>query len=1008
MNIILVTHGTFFDPEHIVSGNSIRSYYLAKGLVENGAQLTYVYPAELAQENQSQAKADALGIAVESFADAGALHSLVKRINPHAIIVGYWELLEYFSEPYGIPIIADLIAPRLLEALFEKKDTLSKEVERMLILYRRADRFLCGTERQKLFLIPWLIMAGFDCRFELPIDVIPISMEANEPRVREADEQRWHLVSGGVSWPWRRSEQYIEQITATLEHQTMNGELLLLSGRYVYHDEQSAQDQNKAEQEQACLKQGPLLPYGQMERLFREQCDIGIELSDRNVERDFSFSFRVVEFLRCGLPVICNDSLEIAALIRRYDAGWVISSPQEVAGLLQAIAAAPQVYAEKSRSAIKLVDEQFNYHTNVLPLIAYLQNPKPPQHSIERFYQPLLRENFQELGRVIYQTQHESSHRFDTLSQQLYQLKAEMTQHVSAMREDMWKVQTEEINGLKEQVSHLQQHKQNLDEQRLQAEARISELLHSHSWRITSPFRVVHTQSRRFMYWLQERRQRTRVWISDLLRSCSWRIAAAFRALCNQSKRLLDWLRSGVLRICAPLQSIFAFFRHGLDLFLEAWRQPTDHLLEHPVDGAVTAARADGRYIVVVTRKDLFPTYHGAAVKIIQTARGLSHLCDGVFVITGDWARFFLFRDGRMQEHYFPRLVRLGMFFSLRAAHKLHRMGMPYNEAPMYYPAFDWGYLLRLFYLARRYRFALYLAEFPIYARPCLRVRRWLSGTTMIAEHNVEYRRIKEQYPEISDNLYRWLKAQEIELCNAVDHVIVVSRRDGELLAEAGVDKDKIHLVSHGVDLQRFDHDYELDPRAQHQLPADIPLLVYHGIYSYYPNYEAMLVMASEILPRLEQRGVRVKVLAIGPDKPEHDLHPDIVFTGAVDNLAPYLKSADLAVVPLQQGGGTRMKILEYFAARVAVVSTAKGIEGIPVTNGEQALIVDSNDAIADAVCALLADREKARALAEQGREFVKTLDWNSITRRYVEIAGLVQNAPHCSDNQLSGSKAAC
>ncbi len=443
-------------------------------------------------------------------------------------------------------------------------------------------------------------------------------------------------------------------------------------------------------------------------------------------------------------------------------------------------------------------------------------------------------------------------------------------------------------------------------------------------------------------------------------------------------------MRINGLRSCTkPSLPVPGIVRHGFKVFLEAWRQPTKNR-----DQALSIQPSD-RTVAIVTRKDLFPTNHGAAVKIIQTARGLSYHCDGVFLITGDWARFYLFQNGQMQEHYFPRSLRLAVFFSIRSAYKLQRVGIPYSESFLYHAAFDWGYTLRLAYLAKRYRFALYLAEFPAYAQACLRVSRWFSGTTMIAQHNVEYLRVKEQYPELSETAYQWLKKQEIEWCNTVDHVIVVSEHDGRLLTEAGVTQDKIHLVSHGVDLERFNREDLFDPRIEYDLPADIPLLVYHGIYSYYPNYESMLVMAQEILPRLEQQGIRVKVMAIGQDQPQQDLHPDIIFTGAVEHLAPYLKSADLAVVPLQKGGGTRMKILDYFAANIPVISTAKGIEGIPVSDGEQALIRDSNAAIADAICELLADRDKARTIAKQGRAFVERLDWKNITRRYVEIAGL-------------------
>jgi glycosyltransferase involved in cell wall biosynthesis len=144
--------------------------------------------------------------------------------------------------------------------------------------------------------------------------------------------------------------------------------------------------------------------------------------------------------------------------------------------------------------------------------------------------------------------------------------------------------------------------------------------------------------------------------------------------------------------------------------------------------------------------------------------------------------------------------------------------------------------------------------------------------------------------------------------------------------------------------------------------------------------------MAREILPRLEERDMHVTVLAIGSKPPDFPLHPNIVFVGSVDNLAEVIPATDLAVVPLQEGGGTRMKILDYFAAGIPVISTAKGIEGIPVENGKQALIIDDFDAISDAIVHLLRNPEEAKKLSDQASLFVDPLGWDAIGRRYLPL----------------------
>uniref|UniRef100_UPI003594407D glycosyltransferase family 4 protein n=1 Tax=Thiocapsa sp. TaxID=2024551 RepID=UPI003594407D len=365
---------------------------------------------------------------------------------------------------------------------------------------------------------------------------------------------------------------------------------------------------------------------------------------------------------------------------------------------------------------------------------------------------------------------------------------------------------------------------------------------------------------------------------------------------------------------------------------------------------------------------------------------GLSHFVDGVLLISGDWGRYYIFKAGVAEEHIFPRWIRLTGLMNRFSRKKVLHSGMPLNEAYIYQAWHDWSYAARLLYLAFKYRIILYQAEFPAYAKPCLQVSRIKPATTLLVEHNVECDRIRTQYPATTPKAYEWLRNLEIVVCNQVDHVIAVSQPDRDLLIAHGVEPRKVQVVPHGVDLRLFDRSYSFGLRDLYELPSSSPIIVYHGIYSYRPNLESVELLASEILPRLRARGIDARVFAIGPEPPAESPHPDVVFTGSVDNLAPYLKSADIAVVPLQKGGGTRMKILEYFAASVPVVTTSKGIEGIPAEPGIHAVIVDDFEGIADAVVHLLEHPQEARAIAERSKAYVDALDWTSIAKRYLDL----------------------
>jgi glycosyltransferase involved in cell wall biosynthesis len=99
---------------------------------------------------------------------------------------------------------------------------------------------------------------------------------------------------------------------------------------------------------------------------------------------------------------------------------------------------------------------------------------------------------------------------------------------------------------------------------------------------------------------------------------------------------------------------------------------------------------------------------------------------------------------------------------------------------------------------------------------------------------------------------------------------------------------------------------------------------------------------------------------------------PGITVTGAVPDVRSYLASSAVAIAPLQIGSGTRLKILEAFAMRKAVVSTSVGCEGLAVETGEHLLVADQPVEFAQAVVTLLNNPELRTALGQAARLLVE------------------------------------
>ena len=62
--------------------------------------------------------------------------------------------------------------------------------------------------------------------------------------------------------------------------------------------------------------------------------------------------------------------------------------------------------------------------------------------------------------------------------------------------------------------------------------------------------------------------------------------------------------------------------------------------------------------IAILTRGDLFPTDHGAAVKIVRTAEALSRLGDPCCVVTDDREAYLRFVDGEPERVPYPERLR--------------------------------------------------------------------------------------------------------------------------------------------------------------------------------------------------------------------------------------------------------------------------------------------------------------------------------------------------------------
>jgi polysaccharide biosynthesis protein PslH len=149
-------------------------------------------------------------------------------------------------------------------------------------------------------------------------------------------------------------------------------------------------------------------------------------------------------------------------------------------------------------------------------------------------------------------------------------------------------------------------------------------------------------------------------------------------------------------------------------------------------------------------------------------------------------------------------------------------------------------------------------------------------------------------------------------------------------------------------------------PARPHAPPATRSGVAMSANFEYPPNAEGLAWFEKRVWPRLKKEFPDLELKLIGKGRnPVHD---------AIATLS----QAQVAIVPLFAGSGTRVKILEAWQAGTPVVSTALGAEGLAVEPGRHLLIANDPDAFAAAIARLLRDSALHQHLQIEARSHLE------------------------------------
>ena len=264
----------------------------------------------------------------------------------------------------------------------------------------------------------------------------------------------------------------------------------------------------------------------------------------------------------------------------------------------------------------------------------------------------------------------------------------------------------------------------------------------------------------------------------------------------------------------------------------------------------------------------------------------------------------------------------------------------------------------------------------------CIRPHiEWLKskGVKIIFDcHNIEFQAFKDSlsiFPLIKKlvgySVVPHMKKLEIEAAKQSSCIFACSETDALFFRTYN---PSTQVIPNGVDCSEFQLSTGLESKT----------LLFIGGVKYPPNADGLEYYLREIHPLVKKRFPEVRLLMVGANdewvkKGNFDTE-GLSALGFVPSVSPYLAQSSIGICPIRYGSGTRIKIMTYMAAGIAVVSTTKGAEGVGYVPGSDILIEDDAIQFAEALMRLLENPEELHRIAEAGHTFIKgNYDWNLI-----------------------------
>lgn len=211
----------------------------------------------------------------------------------------------------------------------------------------------------------------------------------------------------------------------------------------------------------------------------------------------------------------------------------------------------------------------------------------------------------------------------------------------------------------------------------------------------------------------------------------------------------------------------------------------------------------------------------------------------------------------------------------------------------------------------------------------------------------------------------RRLKKYETNISNIFEKKIIISDIDKNYIV-SNMGNSKIEVIGNFV--KKIEHEIPLDSVEQNTI-------CFLGKMDYEPNISAMKYFTSQILPKLNKvLDIKLYIVGAWPTEEIKRMSEDksIIVTGFVNNPFEYLLQTELFVAPMISGSGIQNKILEAMNLGKCVITTKIGAEGLENITGNEIIICENSEDMAQKIIYYIENKEKAEEIGENAKNYIK------------------------------------